>query len=378
MTPKDRPHRNVFESPVGPRVRVDGRDLLWFGGTAYLGLQSHPSVIAAAQAALDRYGLHPGSARAGFGTTAPLLAAEQALAAFFSTEAAAHFASGWAATTVLLATLAPGSWRAFHDEHAHPSAIEALRVRAFPHHPFGHCDPDALRAAIARELRVGEVPLVVTDGVFAGTGRIAPLADYVAACAPHRGAQVCVDDAHGFGVLGTHGRGTAEHLGLCVNDPSAPSTLLVAGTASKGLGSHGGVFAARTALVERARAGCSWHAGSTPPPAPIAAATAAALEIARTEPARRERLLANTRTLKDRIRQLGVAVSDEPTPIIPIPRRDAADAAALHQRLRDGGLLVPVLCDYGGLTGAALRIAVFATHEPAHLDALIDGLRRHL
>ncbi|MBI5853193.1 MAG: hypothetical protein HZB39_19465, partial [Planctomycetes bacterium] len=118
----------VFESRAWPEVVVDGKRYLWFGGTAYLGLQARDEVIRAAQDALARYGLHPGSARAGYGTTPPLLDAEAAAAEFFGTDAALHVASGWAATALLVAALPARRWRAFCDEHAHASAREAIAL----------------------------------------------------------------------------------------------------------------------------------------------------------------------------------------------------------------------------------------------------------
>jgi len=376
----DRAHRPapVFESPVGPEVEVDGRRYLWFGGTAYLGLQSRPELVRAAQDAIARHGLHPGSARAGYGTTPPLLASEAAVARFFGAEAALHVASGWAATALLLAALPRRRWRCFFDEHAHASAREALQSLDAPRLGFRHCDPDDLAAKL-RTLRQHETPLVLTDGVFAGTGRVAPLAAYHRALAGHDDAQLLVDDAHGFGTLGEAGRGTAELEGLAaiVNRASATGPALrVAGTASKALGGHGGLVAGDADYVAAIRSGSTWFAGSTPPAVPVAAATAAAMQLAFVEPELRQRLRANASSIREGVRALGLTVPDSPAPIIALQfsRHDTADR--LHEALRDDGILVPVLRDYGGLEGPALRIAAFATHETQHLTALLDALRR--
>ncbi|MFO1051406.1 MAG: pyridoxal phosphate-dependent aminotransferase family protein [Planctomycetota bacterium] len=368
--------RRVFESPVGPMVTVDGRHLLWFGGTAYLGLQSDPAVIRAAQDALARYGLHAGSARAGYGTSPSLLDSEAALCALFGTPAALHVASGWAAGALMLAALPERRWRAFHDASCHDSAREALHAFGLPCHAFVHRDPEDLRAVLHRELQAGESPLVMTDGVFAGTGALAPLVEYRAVLAAHGDSALCVDDAHGFGVLGGAGRGTLEHLGIDAHN--GPCRLLVAGTASKALGGHGGVLADDAATVERARIRSPWHAGSTPPTVPVAAATATAVGLVRTQPERRTRLHANTATLRAGLAALGMNLPAAPTPILAVPCRDAREGERRHEALRGAGILVPVLSDYGGLHGTALRIAVFATHEAHHLEQLLDALRRCL
>lgn len=373
MSPGESP---CFESPVGPEVQVDGQRLLWFGGTAYLGLQARPEVIAAAVAAIQRFGLHPGSARAGYGTTPPLLAAEAEAAEFFGTAAALHVASGWAATALLVAALPTRRWRAFHDEHAHASAREALGLLdATPRHPYAHGDAGDLAARLQRELKAGETPLVVTDGVFAGNGRLAPLAALREALAPYPGGTLLVDDAHGFGVLGENGRGSVEHAGLADDD-----ALLVAGTASKALGGHGALVAGNAERIARIARASAWSAGSTPPTVPVAAATAAALRIARTEPQLRVRLHAHAETLRAGLRALGVTLRDDAraAPIIALSLPREREVDALHVALRRAGILVPVLKGYGGLTAPALRIAVFATHEAAHLEALLDALRRHL
>ncbi|MBI5852998.1 MAG: aminotransferase class I/II-fold pyridoxal phosphate-dependent enzyme, partial [Planctomycetes bacterium] len=180
---------------------------------------------------------------------------------------------------------------------------------------------------------------------------------------------------HGFGVLGHNGRGSAELAGL-----DADEHVLVAGTASKALGGHGGLVAGPRARIERILDRCAWTAGSTPPPVPVAAATAVALRIARNEPGLRARLHANAAALRARLQALGIALDPEAasTPIVALHAPRGRDVEDLHAALRDDGILVPVLGAYGGLKEKMLRIAVFATHEPAHLDALADALRQRM
>jgi 7-keto-8-aminopelargonate synthetase-like enzyme len=382
MTPLDPRPSRVFESPVGARVVVDGRSYLWFGGTAYLGLQSRPEVIAAACEAVQRYGVHPGSARSGYGTTPPLLAAEAELAEFFGSESALLTASGWSATSLLLAAEDTATARAFCDEHLHASAREALLAEQIPLHAFAHRDADAARSSIATHLRRGEAPWIVTDGVFAATGAIAPLRDYVTIAQGHPGSRVLVDDAHGFGVLGVGGVGSIGlHHGLDArhnaDSREVAGAIRVAGTASKALGGHGGVVTGPRAFVERIRGRSAWSAGSTPPSIANAAATARAVRLAHEEPRLRAQLAVNLAALRERLAGLGLTPPATPAPIVALPF-PAAEATRLHEALADSGILVPKLCDYGGVRGCVLRIAVFATHELSHFDELCAALRRCL
>jgi 7-keto-8-aminopelargonate synthetase-like enzyme len=360
----------ILESPPGREVVVDGRRCRYYGGTAYLGLQARAEVLAAAAAALPRYGLHAATTRSGCGTTPPLLDVEREAAAFFGTGAALHLPSGWFGGALLLQRIGTGQHRLFVDEHAHWCLREAAAASGRPQHPFAHRDPDALAAELRARLRPGERPLLLTDGVFPLHGTIAPLGAYATALAPFGGA-LLVDDAHGAGVLGAHGRGTVE--------AEAPSGVAVhvCATLSKALGGYGGILPAAPEFVAAALAEAPILAGATPAPAPVLAASAAALRIARREPQLRARLAANVAHLRAALRRIGLDVPDRPTPIIALELGDASRMRAIHERLFDESLLVPFLPAYAGAgRDGVLRIAVFATHETADLDALAGALAR--
>ncbi|MEI6357355.1 MAG: aminotransferase class I/II-fold pyridoxal phosphate-dependent enzyme, partial [Verrucomicrobiota bacterium] len=142
---------------------------------------------------------------------------------------------------------------------------------------------------------------------------------------------------------------------------------------------YGGLIPGTAEAIRHLRATSPWQAGSTPLPAPVTAATAAALRITRTEPELRARLARNVATVRDGLRRLGLAVEDLPTPIIPLVTGDGAAMQRLHDALRADGVLVPYLSRYTGLgPHGALRVAVFATHDPEQIRCLLDALRRHL
>lgn len=363
-----------FDSPTGPEVRINGRSYLHFGGTGYLDIQRRPELRDAADRAMRHYGFHPATSRLGFGDTPPMREAEAEAAQFFGTEAAWLLPSGWMGAAVLAGAHVRAQDRIYLDRHGHYALRDAARLTGQPLHEFEHLDAASLRAVIRATLAPGERPVVLSDGVFAVTGRIAPLADYLAVLDEYPDARLLVDDAHGFGVLGRHGHGTAEHLQL-----TAEPRLLVTGTVSKALGGYGGVLLGSSAEIVRVQASSALHAGTTPLPTPVAAATGAALRIARLEPDLRQRLAANITTLRAGLRGLGLPVEDFPTPMIPLVLPDGLAMQRLQDSLRADGVLVPYLPRYAGLgPHGALRIAALATHTPAQLQHLLDALRRHL
>lgn len=363
-----------FDGPSGPEVRIDDRPFLYFGGTGYLGIQARPELAEAADRAFRRYGIHPATSRSGFGETLPLLDAETAAKTFFGTDACWLLPTGWAVGSALMDANRSRHDRLYLDQDAHYALREAARASGRPIVDFDHLDPDALRSRIDATLLGNERPVVLTDGVFPVSGRIAPLARYLEVIAGYDDPLLLVDDAHGVGVLGPSGRGTVAHLGLHRDE-----RVRFGGTASKALGGYGGLLPGTATRIEEMRERCRWFEGSTPLPTPIAAATAAAIDIARNEPQLRDALSARTGQLRTGLRGLGLAVEDLPTPIVPLVLGDAAAMRKLADRLRQSGVLVPYLPRYAGLgPDGALRIAVTAAHTSEHVDHLLDTLTRLL
>nr|MDQ5807946.1 pyridoxal phosphate-dependent aminotransferase family protein [Actinomycetota bacterium] len=234
----------AIEGPEAPRVVIDGTPYDWFRGSGYLGLQHHPEVVQAACDATLRYGLRLRDRRdAGCHPCLPDW--ERAATAFFGCPAAVLLGSGYAGGTVVAAALAGDVDVAFVDEQAHPNIRDGLAAAGVPTVAFGHRDPDALEAALAARAAPGERPLVASDGVFPITGALAPAEEYLEVLRAYDGAVLCLDDAHGYGVLGRNGRGTLEHLGL------SGERLVSYGTMSKALGTGGGVIPCSEGLRDR-------------------------------------------------------------------------------------------------------------------------------
>lgn len=390
----------VLQSPPDAVVTIDRREYLYFVGTGYLGLQNHPEVIGAACLATERYGIHSATTRAGFGNSPPVLEAERRAAELYAAEAAFYFAAGYAGNAVLMNVLQERFDLLLIDELSHFSVVEAARQSRLPARTFRHRDADDLAATIARHIRPGMKPLLLTDGVFSVRGTIAPLTDYRQELSRYAGAGMMIDDAHAVGVLGLNGRGTPEHFGLpnAVNsnvgplpaacnqadsDPRLPTSnpddvsMFLTATASKALGGFGGIIPGSREFIELVRRSSHWFDGASAPPAGAAAATAKAVEIVMADADRRARLHANVHKMKHGLRGLGFDADDSPVPIVLLRLGDAENMRRIQSELMRRGVAVAYLSAYSGLDAeGGLRIAVFTTHTDAMIERLIDELRR--
>jgi 8-amino-7-oxononanoate synthase len=405
----------ILEGPPGASARIDGRDYVYFAGTGYLGLQGHADVIRAACEATQRFGIHSATTRAGFGNTPPTLLAERRAAEFFGTADAFYFVSGYAGNSILLQAIEGGFDALFIDELSHYSVLEATRLTRCPVFRFRHRDAGDLVGSLRKNLRPGQRPLVMSDGVFSVRGTIAPAAEYRAALGGYAGAGLLLDDAHGVGVLGANGRGTLEHFGLfdgrvngdtpAVERNSFRSALVkrnsfrsmgternefratstaeggcatfFCATASKALGGFGGIVPGSQAFIERVRGASHWYDGASAPPAAAPAATARAIELIMADPGLKTRLWSNVRLLKDGLRAMGFDVDDTPVPIVCLVAGGAENMRRIQQELMRRGIAVAYMAAYSGLgPEGGLRIAVFATHTEAMIGQLLDELRR--
>lgn len=367
---------SLMQSAPGPETIIDGVRYLYFGGTSYLGLANHPEVIEAGCAALRRYGVHSATTRARFGTNPPVLEVERRAAEFFGTEDAFYFGSGYQSNHILVAALAADADVVLVDEAAHYCVLEATRLAGIPVHTFRHRDPTDLRRVAAPHHRV----LVLADGVNPSTGTEAPVREYLAALANRQYATLLLDDAHGFGVLGEHGRGLLDELNLWPHVNGGPAVngvrLCVGGTLAKALGGFGGIIPGTREFVERARKSSHYFDGASAPASAEAGATAKALELVLREPELRDRLRTNVRHVRAGLRELGLIVPDGDTANFGVTVGDAANMRRIHEALKARGIMLPYVGAYSGLPPeGVLRFAIFATHTTAQLDRLLAELR---
>jgi 7-keto-8-aminopelargonate synthetase-like enzyme len=379
----------TMEQAPAAETIVNGRRVLYFAGTGYLGLQAHQALAEVACEAVRQYGIHTATSRSGYGTSPPVREVEQRAAAFLGAEDAAYLVSGYATNSAVAAALAGHFDCVLMDEHAHDSLQEScgyLGTLAEPPLQFRHCDVDHLRSLLERASAAGRRALVLTDGVYAASGDVAPLADYAALLAQYKHAALLVDDAHGLGVLGQSGRGSLELAGVpadAVNrdldEPVGGARIFHTATLSKAVGGHGGIIAGSRAFLDRVRRTSGWFRGSSAPAAPVAAATAKGLEIVANTPALRESLQKNVGYLRKALRDLGLNVAPSPSPIIGFQLATGAAMKQVHERLAAAGILIGLTRDYAGVgADGMLRIAVFATHTPEMLDRLIASLQAAL
>ena len=367
-------------SPPGPHAVVDGIEYDYFGGTNYLGLHGHPEILTAASRALESFGIHTATSRSRFCSQA-ILDAEDAASLYFGTEDAYYFVSGYMGGSIIAHALQGSIDAVFLDAASHYCLAEAATLVGVPVHRFATRDPESLSRALREHLVADQTPLVVTDGVFPSSGLIAPVREYTELLMHYPDGALLIDDAHGFGVLGDNGRGTYEHFGFwtevnCSLGGPKPR-LFAVGTASKALGGFGGLIPGSTEFINALRSASHHFDGASAPPIPVAAATAEALNLARTLPELRTHLRANTLKLRTRLQEIGVDVADQPTPIVGFTYRDAATMQQIHESLAASRILVPYAPAYSDLGPAgALRIAVFANHTKSAIDRLLVELQR--
>ena len=314
---------------------------------------------------MAQFGLNVAASRLTTGNHHLYVQLENRLASFFGVEQAVLVPTGYVGNLVAIQGLGSGVTHAILDERSHPSLVDAARDLGCPAIPFKHLDASDLARALKR-LGPACHPMLLTDGIFSRDGAIAPLADYLRYL-PARSLLI-LDDAHGAGVLGEHGRGTVEHLGLARGNVVQTITL------SKAFGTYGGAILTSRDRARRIVARSGIFAGSTPLPLPLAGAALAAIELAKAEPSRRRRLLKNAATVKDALRAQGVGIPDNPSPIISIIPSTRAGTERLKRRLEARDIFPSLIRYPGGPAGAYFRFAISSEHTSTQLALLIDAL----
>lgn len=360
-----------IESQVGAKTLINGRLMDVFAGTGYLGLQSRPEVIQAAADCLSRYGVSVTIPRGGLGEHPIYDELEAQACAFFGSEKVSFFASGYLGPSFLAQSTATLYDVIFIDSDAHFSLWDAAQSTNKAIIVYHHNDPPDLEQKLKRELRPYERPLVLTDGVFPISGEIAPIEAYLPLVKSVNGL-IYVDDAHAAGVLGSHGRGTADYYGIKEED-----ALRGCVTLSKAFGAGGGLIYGTRGWVEALEKDSRISAGSTTIPLVLAAAAAKALQIAREEPELRQKLWQNTALAKQGLATLGFDVGSSPVPVICLPAQPWLNLLHLRDALFEAGIAVEWVQHYTSTpAGGGLRIAVFATHSQEQIQRLINEIQR--
>jgi len=360
--------RKVITGPQGPVVRLGDRSLISFCSNDYLGLANHPEVVKALQQGAERYGAGSGASHLISGHSEAHHALEEELAAFMQRPRALLFSTGFMANLGIITALAGKDDAVFQDRLNHASLIDAGLYSGARLQRYLHADTHSLHKYLFKSTAANK--FIVTDGVFSMDGDIAPLAELVQLAAEYN-AWLMVDDAHGFGVLGDHGRGTEEHFHLANQVPIYMATL------GKALGTFGAFVAGSEELIDTLiQLSRSYVYTTTLPPA-VAEATLASLRLVQQESWRRDKLRTLVERFRHGARQLGLNLAPSQTPIQPLIVGDSQDALAYSDALLKQGFLISAVRPPTVPQGSArLRITFSATHDESHIDQLLDALDR--
>jgi len=359
----------TIESGQDPVVTMDGKQVIMLGSNNYLGLTNNEEIKKAAAGALAAYGTGTAGSRFLNGTLDIHVELEEKLAEFMNREAALTFSTGFQVNLGVISSLIDRNDVVILDNLDHACILDGARLSYGRVLKYQHNDMESLEERL-RSVGPDKGPMIVVDGVFSMEGDLADLPRIVE-LKNRFGARLMVDDAHGIGVMGEHGRGTAEHFGL------EDDADLVMGTFSKSLAAVGGFVVGDRSVIEWIK----HHARSlmfsaAPPPASVATVIKA-LEINAREPERRERLWEHTRYMKREFANLGFDTGDSESPVIPLVVGEDMTAFKMTVRLQEEGVFVnPVITPAVPPNRALIRTSYMATHTREHLDRALEACAR--
>ncbi|MBU0476369.1 MAG: pyridoxal phosphate-dependent aminotransferase family protein [Bacteroidetes bacterium] len=361
------PYFHELTSKQDTVVHMEGKEMIMIGSNNYLGLTSHPEVIQASIEATLKYGTGVSGSRFLNGTLNLHRELEEELAAFLNKEDVSIFGTGFQSNLAIISGIAGRNDIIFSDKENHASIYDGTRLSYAEVVRFEHSDMIDLEDKLAKAPE-SKGKLIITDGVFSMSGDIAKLPEIVQ-LAKKYSARVMVDDAHGLGVMGEGGRGTAEHFGL------EKEVDIIMGTFSKSLASLGGYMAAERDVIEYIRHNSRPYIFSAALPPANTAAALAALRILKREPQRVKDLAAIAEYMRQGLKARGLKIRDSKTPIIPIftymPLRTML---ACNQLFEQGVYVNPVIPPATPIGECLIRTSYTATHTKEQMDIAIDKI----
>lgn len=364
------PYYRAISSGQDPVVTMaDGRKALMFGSNSYLGLSDDPRLKEAAIEAIRKYGSSCSGSRFLNGTLDLHEELEAKLAAFVGKDAAVTYSTGFQVNLGTISALGFRNGYILLDELDHACIIDGSRLGYSKVFKFKHNDLESLE----KKLKVCEADapkLIVVDGVYSMEGDIAPVTGICDLCEKYNAAFM-IDDAHGLGVLGKNGSGTAAHFG------ETERVDLIMGTFSKSFGSLGGFVAGSNEMInflKHTARSLIFSASMTPA---AAAAALKALEIMQTEPERLENLWTVTRHAQKAFKDNGFDTGHTQSPIIPLFVRDTDKClAVVKDALEEGVFITPVIAPAVPDGDSLIRFALMATHSTSQVDEAVEKLTR--
>ena len=366
----------TMESRIGTKVVLNGKSYLYFGGTSYFQLHSHPEVIKAANDATLQYGIGSATTRALTGTTPLLEKIEMKLASYFNTEDAVYLPSGYLSSLAgLLALDELGLYQViFLDEDAHYSLAEGAAATGKAVISFQHRNLDDLERLMKKHLGPGQRPLIASDGLFPVMGSLAPIRDYLAITKKYDGV-VWIDDAHGVGILGTHGRGTCEARG------SSSSRIYLGATLSKAFGAYGGIIVGNRDFIGKIRSGNVITGSSSPMNAAVAAGLKG-LELVQENKHLRKKLWENARYMREGLEHMRINIETDfipemhgTVPIFSFTHRNEKTMRSIHSYLMKEGIYTQYTNYRGAGSEGIIRVVVSSSHKKVEIVKLTHTLK---
>jgi 8-amino-7-oxononanoate synthase len=367
MRLKYAPFYHAATSQAGPVIELDGRERIMLSSNDYLGLAWDRRVQEAAQEAVRRWGTSTTGARLANGSRRYHEELEEELAAFLGKEACHVSSAGYISCLSAIAAFTGPGDLVFADRSLHACMWDGIRLSGATVERFAHNNANALREAL-EAAPPGAARLLAIEGVYSMEGHIAPLDELLPLARGH-GCFTVLDDAHGFGVLGPQGAGTANHFGR------TKDVDVICGSLSKSLASTGGFVAGARHVIDYLRTHSRQTIFSAALAPAQAAAALAALRILRSEPEHRARLQANTTRYNTLLRDLGLDTWGSQTPAIPIVLGTRERAYLFWKALLEKDVFTVISIAPGVPPGKDLvRTAISAAHTDAHLDRIGEAL----
>ncbi len=362
------PYFRMIESAQEPVVTINGRQVVMAGSNNYLGLANHPKVKEAAIEAVRKYGTGCAGSRFLNGTLDIHVNLENKLARFMNTEAALIFTTGFQVNLGVISALVGKDDTVILDKLNHASIIDGCRLSYGEVKKFRHNNMEDYERVLKETSP--RSTLTVVDGVFSMEGDIVNLPGLVSAAKKYN-SKIMVDDAHGIGVLGKTGRGTAEHFGL------EKDVDIIMGTYSKSLASVGGFVAGGADIIHYIKH-CARSLMFSASPTPAATASvSAALDIIEAEPERIKALWRNTGKMMAGFKAMGFEIGPTQTPIVPVIVGEDELAFKMSKMLLNEGVFVNVAVSPAVAPGMALvRTSYMATHTDEHLDIILSAFQK--
>ncbi len=363
------PYFREIQSDQDTEVIINGKKVLMFGSNAYLGLTNHPKIKEAAIEAIKKYGTGCAGSRFLNGTLDLHIQLEKRLAQFVGKEDAIVFSTGFQVNLGVISCVTGREDYILWDELDHASIIEGHRLSFSTKLKFKHNDMESLEKQL-QKCEPDKVKLIVIDGVFSMEGDVAKLPEIVALAKKYN-ASIMVDEAHGIGVFGDHGRGTCNHFGV------TDDVDLIMGTFSKSFASIGGFIASDESVINYLRHHArSYIFSASNTPAATAAANAA-LDIMLNEPERIQHLWDLTHYALKGFQDMGCEIGNTSTPIIPLFIRDNDLTFLIVKELFDEGIFVnPVVAPAVASEDTLIRFSLMATHTKEQLDRALETIHK--